>query len=64
MKRFTPIAILFAGLFLLIAALVVAGRYTTVTAGGFVYVVDRLTGQVRFCASDGCRIATDLDRKP
>jgi hypothetical protein len=52
-------ASLILGAFLIVAALLLGGRYSVTGQGAVVYIVDRFTGSVRFCSSGECTEATN-----
>lgn len=62
-------AIIFVGICLVIAAGLIGSRYQGVPmatggqsmVGGGVYIVDRFTGDIIFCAGTDCRHAITLD---
>jgi hypothetical protein len=56
MKHFTDAqrAALIFGVLVIIAALLISGRYTITQQGHMAYVVDRFTGAVRFCTREEC----------
>jgi len=46
-----------AGVFLLLIAFVVVGRFTVTPGLGWsIYVVDRFTGEVEHCSADACKV--------
>jgi len=46
-----------AGVFLLLIAFVVVGRFTVTPGLGWsIYVVDRFTGEVEHCGADACKV--------
>ena len=47
----------------LISAFLVGGRYQAVSTDKIVYVIDRFTGEVRFCAGRSCKFSRNPVRR-
>jgi hypothetical protein len=52
-------AVIILGVLGILAAVLVAGRYSLTQQGSMAFVVDRYTGAVSFCTRDGCSKVRD-----
>jgi hypothetical protein len=54
-------AVVFLGICIVLAAILMHGRYRVISGSGArVYVVDQLTGETRLCLPNGCRTLSEL----